>query len=134
MRSATAMGTYTTNTKKSTVRPIHAAAARVIFPASSGIPSDCVHYGGKKTSSPNGMSREPGGSHHFQRNTGDVIGVHELLEAVKQHGNGDEVARDRFTDQGAARILLVAEARGQRQRTAGREPQRPAVSAQRPGR
>ena len=42
------------------------------------------------------MSREPGGSHHFQRNTGDVIGVHELLEAVKQHGNGDEVARDRL--------------------------------------
>ena len=47
---------------------------------------------------PNGVSIDPLGSHHFQRNAGNVIGVYELFEAVIQHGNGNEVARNRRQD------------------------------------
>ena len=72
------------------------------------------------------MSKEPCGSHHFQGNAGDVIGVQELLDTVIQHGNGNEVARNRRSESRGTRVLLLAEARRQRQRTAaeGQFPER----------
>ncbi len=54
-------------------------------------------------------------SQPFQRNGGNVIGVHELLEAVKQHGNGNEVASDCCQDALAALAPRLGEAGGQRQ-------------------
>jgi hypothetical protein len=43
---------------------------------------------------PKGVAQDVGGSQASQGNAGDTVGVQELLEAVKEHGNCDEVARD----------------------------------------
>ena len=54
----------------------------------------------------------------MQRNGGNVLAVQELFDAVEQHGNRDEVARDRRHDARRALGPAVAEAHGQRQPTA----------------
>lgn len=77
---------------------------------------DCVNRGCQVR--PNGMAEDVGGSHQFQRNAGNVIGMPELLEAVKQHGNGNEVSRNRRKNVGSTLARLLSEAGCQRQSAA----------------
>src|SRR3974390_208313 len=67
---------------------------------------------------PNGVAVDVPGCHAFQRNAGNVIAVHELLDAEKQHRNSNEISRNRRKDAPAALAPLSGEGGCQRQSAA----------------